>query len=54
MEPERYLPRSQVPATCSHRESGESNPTDFLRPILILSYLRLGLTSGLFPSSFLT
>jgi len=31
MEPERYLPRSQVPATCSHRESGESSPTDLYK-----------------------
>lgn len=31
MEPERYLPRSQVPATCSNRESGESNPTDLYK-----------------------
>jgi hypothetical protein len=31
MEPERHLPRSQVPAACTHRESDESSPTDLCK-----------------------
>jgi hypothetical protein len=59
MEPEGSLPRSQEPSTGPYPEPDRSNPyhpiLSLVRSILILStYLRLGLLSGLFPSGFST
>jgi hypothetical protein len=56
-EPEGSSPQSQQPATSPYPEPVESNPHPpkpiYLRSILIpTSHLRLGLTSGLFPSGF--
>ena len=57
MEPEGSLPYSQVPDTCpilrQINPAYAPHPTSW-RSILILSYLRLGLPSGLFPSGFPT
>jgi hypothetical protein len=53
MEPEGSLPCSQEPSTSPYSEPDQSNPYHpiSLRSILRLStHLRLGLTSGLFPS----
>jgi hypothetical protein len=58
MEPEGSLPCSQEPATGPYPEPDESSShphPSSLRSILMLpSYLRLGLMSGLFPSGFPT
>jgi hypothetical protein len=57
MEPEGSLPYSQEPSTGPYSEPDQSNPSHpiSLRSILILyTYLRLGLPSGLFPSRFHT
>jgi hypothetical protein len=59
MEPEGSIPCSQEPSTGPHPEPYQSNPhhpiLSVLRSILILfTHLRLGLRSGLFPSSFPT
>jgi len=58
MELECSLPHSQVPTTCSYLEPARSSPYPtfhFWRPISILSsHLRLGLSSGLFPSDIPT
>jgi len=51
MEPEVSLPRIQEPAVCLCPKSCESIPRPHivsLKSILILYYLRLGLTNGLF------
>jgi hypothetical protein len=56
MEPEGSLPHLQVPATCPYPELDRPSPCPHVtawRSILILSSnLRLGIISGLFPSSF--
>ena len=58
MEPESSLPHSQKLTTCSYPEPDRTSPylhPTSLRSILILpSYLRLGLPSGLLPSDFQT
>jgi hypothetical protein len=57
MEPEGTLLCSQEPSTDPYPEPDQSNPSHpiSLRSILILStYLRLGLPSGLFPFGFPT
>ena len=59
MEPEGSLPHSQASATCPYPVPAQSSPhtphPTSWRSILILStHLRLGLPSGLFPSSFPT
>ena len=58
MEPEGSLPHSQVPATCSHPEPAQSNPCPHIPlpedPLILSSYLRLGLPNGLFPPGFPT
>ena len=59
MEPEGSLPHSQVPANSPYPEPARSSPYPHIptswRSILTLSsHLRLGLPSGLFPSSFPT
>ena len=58
MEPEGSFPQSQVPANCpfpgpARIQSMPPHPT-FWRSILMLSHLRLGLPSDLFPSGFPT
>jgi len=54
--PEGSLPHSQVPATCPYTKPARSSPylphPTSWRSILISSHLRLGLPTGLFPSSF--
>jgi hypothetical protein len=56
MEPEGSLPRLQQPAACPYPEPDQSIvclPIPLLEGILLLSsYLRLSLPSGLFPSGF--
>ena len=56
MEPEGSLPHSQVLATCSYPEPDQStpcpHPTSWRSILILSSYLRLGLLSGLFPSGF--
>ena len=58
MEPKGSLPHSQVPATCHYPEPDQSSPCPYTtsrKSILILSsHLRLGLSSGIFPSRFPT
>jgi len=58
MKPESSLPHSQVPATCPYPEPDYSSlcpQTNFLKIHLnVISHLRLGLPSGLFPSCFST
>ena len=58
MELESSSPQSQVPTNCPYPDPDQSSPCPHpttSRSILILSsHLRLGLTSGLFPSVFLT
>ena len=58
MEPESSLPRLQVPTDCPYPEPDQSYPfppSNFVKIILILSsYLRLNLPSGLFPSDLPT
>ena len=57
MESEGSLPHLQVSATCPYwARSIQSMPSHLTswRSIFILSYPRLGLPSGLFPSGFLT
>ena len=58
MEPEVSFQHLQVPATCPCPEPARSSPypphPTSLRSVLILSYLRSGLPSGLFPSGFPT
>ena len=57
MEPEGSLPHSQVPATCPYPEPHRSSPctSHFLKSIRIFSFhLRLGVSSGFFPSCFIT
>jgi hypothetical protein len=58
-EPESSSPCSQEPSTCPYPEPDQSSPYHPILPlissILILStHVRLGLSSGLFPSSFPT
>ena len=55
MEPDGSLPQSQVRATCPYPEPDRSSPYPHIQlpeDVLISSHLRLGLTSGLFPSGF--
>jgi len=58
MEAGGLLQHLQEPATCPYSEPDQSSSWShsiFYRSILILSFpLRMGLLSGLFPSSFLT
>jgi hypothetical protein len=59
MEPEGSLQRSQEPATNPYPEPDESNPhLSTLFPltstVILFPHLRLGLTSGTFPSDFPT
>jgi hypothetical protein len=58
MEPEDLLPQSQLPATCLYPEPAQSSPYPHIPlpedPLVLLSHLRLGLPSGLFPSGFPT
>ena len=59
MEPESSLPHSQVPATCPYPEPARSSPYPHVLPSEDPSWyypphLRLGLSSGPFPSGFPT
>jgi len=58
MEPDSSLPHSQVPATCPYPKPDYSSPcpqtTSLKIHLNVISHLRLGLPSGLFPSGFST
>jgi hypothetical protein len=58
METEGSLPHSQQPATCHYTEPYHSSssplPTSWSAILILSSYLCLSLSSGLFPSGFLT
>jgi hypothetical protein len=57
IEPEGSLPHSQVPATCTNPEPGQSSPYPHIPlsedpSLYYFFHLSLGLPSGLFPSDF--
>jgi hypothetical protein len=54
MEPEGSLPCSQEPSTGPYPEAGRSSPYHLITILILSIQLRLGLTTGLFPSGFLT
>ena len=57
MKFEGSLPRLQVSTTCPYPEPNKSSPphpTSWRSILMLFTYLRLGLSSGLFPSSFPT
>jgi hypothetical protein len=58
MEPEGSIPNSQELSTCPYPEPDQSSPhhpiLPLQDPLILATRLRLGLTSGLFPSGFPT